>query len=218
MTNKALLAMAAAFALAGCASKQPVAKSIHERPWIGGEFETAPSPKLARERGFKRNGALVTRAAAETPLAKAGVRETDLILAINDVKVGSDHAARRALSKISGPAKLALFRAGEITEATVTPGVERFQNVNNLTFAIGLSPRFEVDLFPNPDFNLIALGYESEDKLLDLTSPKGKFLTATQPPQDSAWQGLRSEEGWKTWLGPISVSRNRVIVSQEFAK
>lgn len=213
---KALTLAASALLLCGCASNKPEVKAIHKRPWIGGEFETAPTPKLAREKGFKRNAALVTRADAETPLAKAGIQEGDLALAINGEKVGSDWTLRKKFNKAtSEPLYLTILRGEEVREIQITPGVEEFQYINHIAFGIGLSPNFEIDLFPNPDFSLIALGIDSDTKRLDLSSPTGKHLKSMLPENgDDGWRGVRSSEGWRTWLGPFSYSKNKVIVSQ----
>lgn len=213
---KALCLTAAAFLLCGCASNKPEVKTIHTRPWIGGEFETAPTPRVAREKGFKSNGALVTRAGAETPLANAGIQEGDLALAVNGDKVGSDWTLRKKLSNAtSEPLQLTILRGDEIREIQITPGVEEFQYINHIAFGLGLSPNFEIDLFPNPNFSLIALGIDSDPKRLDLSGPKGKHLKSMLAEKgEDAWSGVRSSEGWRTWLGPFSYSKNKVIVSQ----
>ena len=214
---KTLPIAAAALLFCGCASNEPEVKAIHKRPWIGGEFETAPTAKVARENGFKRNGALITRAAAETPLAKAGVHEGDVALAVNGDKVGSEWAFRKKLNNATvEPFTLTLLRGAEIRELQVTPGVEEFQYINHLAFGIGVSTKLEIDVFPNPDFSLIALGMKSDSKRLDLSSLRGKHLRSLLPENgdDQGWKGVHSPEGWRVWLGPISYSRNKVIVSQ----
>lgn len=215
------IALATASVCGGCASHKTTSADpkIQQRPWIGGKFEVASTPLSVRTngQGFGKHALLIKSARADTPLAAAGLAEGDLALAVNGQKLKSEKDLHRAVDKATGPLQLTIYRGGEISEKTVTPGKERFRLWNTVNFGIGLGTRFEVDLFPNPNFSLVALGYEQNDKRLQLDEPMQKYLRELQEKEGgtNGWQGLQSAEGWKTWLGPISFARHKVIWEQE---
>jgi hypothetical protein len=84
-------------------------------------------------------------------------------------------------------------------------------------------------LFPNSDFSLVALGFEQEHDRPYLNDPKAIYLrhlaaqdtSEAAPPNQTnevaqvANTPLRSDEGWKFWLGPFSLERRNSILSQE---
>ena len=212
--------------LCGCASseKKTQTKKIHERPWIGGTFERVSTPAAVRTNAQKRfagHGLLVTRVREETPLAKAGIAEGDLLLTMNGKNVRFQHHLEKAIDEAgSGPITVNIFRDGEVTEKSIVAGVERYQEVHHIMFGIWLSSHLDFDLYPNPDFSLVALGYDTKGKRLDLRDAVAKYRTAHgeyRRDDNEGWQGLSSEEGWKTWLGPIMYSENKLIISQESA-
>ena len=212
--------------LSGCASgeKKAQTKKIYERPWIGGSFERVSSPAAVRtnaQQRFAGHAMLVTRVREQTPLAKAGVVEGDLLLAVNGKNIRFQKHLDKAIDQSGAiPIAVTIYRAGEISEKSITPGVERYQQIHHITFAIGLSTHFDIDVFPNPDFSLVALGYETKDKRLDLRDavPKYRIAQGEDYRDDKdGWKGLSSEEGWKTWLGPFAYSENKLIISQESA-
>jgi membrane-associated protease RseP (regulator of RpoE activity) len=227
MNKFLLLAIALAISLCGCASnkKQPQAKKIYERPWIGGHFERVSTPAAVKTNAqhFAGHGVLITRVREQTPLAAAGLQEGDLLLAINgknirsetDLQAAIDHAA-------SGPLTFTVFRHGEISEKPVTPGIERFEKAHHVIIAIGLSANLNFDLYPNPDFSLVALGFDSKGERLDLRDAAAKYRTEelhqNEPANNEGWQGLASNEGWKAWLGPFAYSENKMIISQESSR
>jgi membrane-associated protease RseP (regulator of RpoE activity) len=212
--------------LSGCASskKEAVAtKPIFERPWIGGHFEMAYTPRSARTNTAiaGKYGALISNLHTNAPLQKAGLQESDLVLAVNGKKVRTERDIHQRVEKTGmNPATFTVYREGAVLEKSVTPGKELYQNWRAVIFALGLGTHFDVKLWPSPDFSLVALGYDEEPKRLDLEDATSKFYIAENkrngnPGEKEGWLGLRSEEGWKTWLGPISFEKRRMIVSQE---
>ena len=181
------------------------------------------TPRSARTNSeiYGKHSALISTLHTNSPLQKAGLQETDLILAVNGEKVRTEKQIHKAVEKTgANPAAFTIYRDGEILEKSVTPGKERFQNWRAIMFGFGLSTRLEFKLWPTPDFSLVALGFEEEPKRLDLQDSKSKFYLAErtrqgQPENQDGWTGLRSDEGWRTWLGPIAFEKRRVIVSQE---
>jgi membrane-associated protease RseP (regulator of RpoE activity) len=212
-------------AFAGCATNKQEAKTkpIHERPWVGGKFETVATPHSihTNNSGFRKRGALLTNLQPDSPLAKAGLQEGDLILRLNGENVRFEKDIRKRVDRSpNNPLAFTIYRAGEISDKTVRPGVERFQKFNAITFGLSFKTNYELDLFPNPDFSLIALGYDVKHDRLDLEQPKAKYEKSLEdahrnPNDQSAWTGLRSDEGWKAWLGPIWLTQNKMIVSQQ---
>src|SRR4051812_41668514 len=173
MRTIAILTLGGALLLCGCASNQTKqeAKKIYERPWIGGAFERVANPAAVgtNAQHFGKHGLLITRAREDTPLTKAGLQEGDLLVAVNGTNVRDESNFRKLVERAGPePLKLTVYRAGEISEKTIAPGLERFQIVHNIMFALPLSPHLDFDLYPNPDFSLVALGYNHKDKRLDL--------------------------------------------------
>lgn len=215
-----ILSVATAVCLCGCASDKSSAKKTYERPWIGGKFETMSTPASVRTNTvkFAKRGALLTRAEKDAPLSNAGLQEGDLILAVNGKNVRYDREVRSAVEKNGVmPSTFAIYRGGEVMEKAVAPGVERFQKQRMIVFGIALSTHFDVDIYPNPDFSLIALGCETKRDRLDLHGPKGRYMKGFQEKESpkTVAAGLRSEEGWKVWLGPVWFTENKMILSQE---
>jgi hypothetical protein len=111
-----------------------------------------------------------------------------------------------------------VYRAGQLSDKSISPGVERFQKIHHVIFGIGISSHLEFDLFPNPDFSLVALGFDSSGKRLDLNDAAVKYRTEQGEyvaADKGGWQGIQSDEGWKAWLGPFALSENKMIISQE---
>lgn len=201
-----------ALLLCGCASKKTQPAKVFERPWIGGRFEAVQAPESARTNGFGKHGLLLTRIYEETPLAHAGLREGDLVLSVGGKNVRHVSDLRPA----SAPMIFKIYRDGEIAEKSVTPGTERYEKFRTVAFGIRLGTKFDVDIWPNPDFSLGAIGYERKSEPLDLRDPKSKYLRE-QKRQDPVWSGLASDDRRKFWLGPFEFAETKLIVSQESA-
>jgi membrane-associated protease RseP (regulator of RpoE activity) len=224
MRSQITLTIVTALLLCGCASgeKKTQTKKIHERPWIGGSFERVSTPAAVRtntQQHFAGHAMLVTRVHEETPLAKAGIAEGDLVLSVNGKNIRFQRHLEKAIDDAgSAPITLNIFRDGQVSEKSVTPGVERYQTLHHIMFGIGVPTYFEVDLYPNPDFSLVALGFDSKGKRLDLRDAVSKFRSSQGEyyrDHKDGWQGLPSAESWRTWLGPIAYSENKMIISQE---
>jgi membrane-associated protease RseP (regulator of RpoE activity) len=224
MKKLVLTATACAALFCGCAHhKEAKTRPIFQRPWVGGHFETVPTPTSVRTNHshFGKHGALLGRIQKDTPLAKAGLQESDLILAVNGSKVRFTEQIRKAVEKNAvGASTFTIYRNGELLEKSVTPGVERFQKINMFAVALSLSTHINVDVYPNPDFSLVALGFEKKLERLDLSDPKSKYLmnlaaSERKGETKDGWEGLSSEEGWRFWLGPIWLSQTKSILSQE---
>src|SRR5687768_17666804 len=93
-----LSTIAAGLLLGGCASR-PL---VQERGWIGGEFADAkPHSWLTMDpeglvigafpqklHGKYESGLVITQLSPTAPLARAGLKESDLIVSLNDQPVG----------------------------------------------------------------------------------------------------------------------------------
>ena len=196
---KPLAAIMLAAFMCGCASpKQP-----QQRGWIGGEY---------KETAAASGGILITRLSTNTPAARSGLQEGDLILRVEDAPVQNLRAFWKAVDTATPGQRLSLqvLRDGADMKRAVVAGKEVFKPTRNLTAGILLSR--EWDLWPNPGFSLIALGYKRQDRRIDLDSPESRFEFAMR--DDDAPGGLRSREGWEVWLPVCSFSSRKRILAQ----
>jgi len=222
-----------AFLVTGCSSN----KAVSQRGWIGGEFFvarraswTVPAedakiiPALPRQlEGKQKSAIFVSEVYSNTPLAAAGLRAGDLILSVNQRPVGKPGAFHRLIDACKPGSTLSLnvFRDGETQERRVTVGRETFKNWHTFAMAIGISGSVEVDLIPNPDFSLIALGYSGNRQRTELHSPRNEFIrqinTANQKQPDAESVAINGES-WRTWLAIFNVGGHKSILSQEIVE
>jgi S1-C subfamily serine protease len=88
--------------------------SVVKRPWLGAKLQ-AVTPEIAESLGLKRpSGALIASLTPASPAARAGLRTSDLIIAIDGQVVEDANAFdyRFATKVIGGSAKLGIMRAG----------------------------------------------------------------------------------------------------------
>src|ERR1700757_3131975 len=89
--------------------------SIVKRPWLGARLQ-AVTPEIAEGLGLKRpSGALVASVTPMSPAARAGLKTSDLIVAIDGQPVEDPNAFdyRFATKPIGGTARLGVVRAGK---------------------------------------------------------------------------------------------------------
>jgi len=89
--------------------------SIVKRPWLGARLQ-AVTPEIAEGLGLKRpSGALVASVAPMSPAARAGLKTSDLIIAIDAQPVEDANAFdyRFATKAIGGSARLGVIRGGK---------------------------------------------------------------------------------------------------------
>jgi Do/DeqQ family serine protease len=89
--------------------------TIVKRPWLGARLQ-AVTPEIADGLGLKRpTGALVASVSAASPAARAGLKTSDLIVAIDGQAVEDPNAFdyRFATKAIGGNARLGVMRAGK---------------------------------------------------------------------------------------------------------
>ncbi len=214
----------------GCASN----KIAQQRGWIGGEFLVAkrPSwrisggdpqvvPALPKQlEGKQKAGIFVSEVYSNTPLAVAGLRAGDLILAVNQQPVEKLSAFHQLIDacKPGSTVSLNVFRDGEAQDRKVTVGRETYKNWHDFAIAIGISGTLVVDLIPNPDFSLIALGYSRNQQRGELHSPRNEFIrqiNGVNQNQSTNDVGTINGESWRTWLAIFSVGGYKSILSQE---
>ncbi len=95
--------------------------TVVKRPWLGARLQ-AVTPEIAETMGLKRPiGALVASVTPQSPAARAGVKTSDLIVAIDGQAVEDPNAFdyRFATKSLGGAAKLGVMRAGKETTLNV---------------------------------------------------------------------------------------------------
>src|SRR5437870_6306415 len=89
--------------------------SIVQRPWLGARLQ-AVTPEIAEGLGLKRpSGALIASVTPTSPAARAGLKTSDLIVAIDGQPVEDANAFdyRFATKPIGGSARLGIVRGGK---------------------------------------------------------------------------------------------------------
>jgi Do/DeqQ family serine protease len=95
--------------------------STVKRPWLGARLQ-AVTPEIADSLGLKRPaGALVASVAPASPAARAGLKSSDLIIAIDGQPIDDPNAFdyRFATKVIGGSARIGVVRAGRELAVTV---------------------------------------------------------------------------------------------------
>jgi membrane-associated protease RseP (regulator of RpoE activity) len=207
---------------------------VGQRGWIGGRFQLAKRGDTARWDGgddrvpaFPQHlniqpkaGIFVESVYTNTPLALAGIHEGDLILRVDHKPVGKMKQIRKVIdnSRPGSTVSLSVFRDGRVNDHTVTIGRETFKPSGYFAMGFGFSTKMELDLLPDPDFALIALGYSRNERRIELNSPQFEFVRRVQaqnqePPESGA--GSIRYEGWNAWLAIFSVGSRKMILSQQ---
>jgi S1-C subfamily serine protease len=92
-----------------------------KRPWLGARLQ-AVTPEIAETLGLKLpNGALVANVAASSPAARAGLKLSDLIVAIDGQVVDDPNAFdyRFATRPLGGSAQVDVQRGGKTVKLTI---------------------------------------------------------------------------------------------------
>jgi Do/DeqQ family serine protease len=95
--------------------------STVKRPWLGARLQ-AVTPEIAESLGLKRPaGALIASVTAASPAGRAGLKTSDLIVAIDGLAVEDANAFdyRFATKPLGGSARLGVVRAGKEIVLTV---------------------------------------------------------------------------------------------------
>jgi hypothetical protein len=198
--------------LTGCSTAKPKEKPVHQRGWVGGEYKkvsTFPEPLRAE----RKAAILVTALSSNTPARLAGVREGDLILELDHTPMTRLKDFRAAIdrSEPGTPLPLKVYRNGESIDYQVVVGRETFRHWG--TFMIGWPPTMRSpDLWPNPDFSLIALGYETEHGRTELGSVEQSYYRSCNSKKHP-WDG-----DYSAWLVIFRLTKSKEILSQEIVE
>jgi hypothetical protein len=224
--GRTTFAVAVCLLVAGCSG----APKCKERGWVGGcvtsvhacaGFLEAPPPSCSSEkvvgmpRGVgSRRGLLVTRVTPGSPLALAGFREGDLILAMDGRHVRGPLDFRRRVEE-KRPGSTAVFdvwRDGALAHREVPVGRETYQQM--LTIGIGILPSPRADLWPFDDgidvFGIVAA--KNLPARRDIASPERAYLAKAVP--GGAPARIRQESTWVT-LFPLTVGLHHEVQRQE---
>lgn len=91
---------------------RPLAPFLAGMNWVAGAEVRSLGADLAPFFGVE-DGVLVTNVAEDTPAGGAGLRSGDVIVAVNEVPVGSVEELRQVLSRLRSEVRLGLIRKGE---------------------------------------------------------------------------------------------------------
>ncbi len=208
--TSAALAAAGALCLAGCAST----KDVRERGWVGGKYEDFEVCRCDALPGDRDRAVLVTQVFEDTPASTAGLRPGDLILSAGGSPTNCVEDWEECVD--AAPAgetlDLELWRHGARESCAVMVGRERYRRPGLLALGLGLGT--SLDLFPNPDFNILGiLSYTSNDERRELRSPRERVREELGAGTHAF--SLRGPESWHLWLGVVGVGRATETVAQE---
>jgi hypothetical protein len=232
MRNRIILSLLV-IAATGCTSPKanqakPEAEKVHQRGWIGGEFELARKVRLFGSRedyiplippgmtSSNRAGILITALSSNSPACHAGLHEGDLILDCAHRPVTTLKAFHRVVDQ-SEPGKalpLTIWREGRAFECAVPVGRETFKRWLTLGAGVGLpnlSDFGHLDLWPNPGFDLWVLGFEpNPNDRKELGSAQAVYYRACQKGKYTA-----SDQDWNCWLVIFKLEHTTQVLSQE---
>ncbi len=117
--------------------------SVVKRPWLGAKLQ-AVTPEIAESLGLKRpSGAVIASLTPASPAARAGLKTSDLIIAIDGQVVEDANAFdyRFATKVIGGSAKLAVMRAGR--EVSLNVALEAAPEMPHEELVISSSSPFQ---------------------------------------------------------------------------
>jgi hypothetical protein len=211
--------------LAGCATKP-----CRERGWIGGDVKCVracagwleePAPALACDAviGMPADagapcGLLVLEAPDSSPLAQAGVRRGDLIVALDGRRVADPLAFRRAVEsrKPGAVATLEVWRAGAKIDHPVVVGRERYQRQGVLSLRIPICPHVDLDPFDD-GINVFGLVVaESHPRRTDLATVERSYLARALP---GARPAAPVQETVEVGVFPLYLGAQTRVLAQE---
>ncbi len=235
-TNPVLWLLALTFIVpfAGCStagskSKPVTAKpeATHERGWIGGKYDLASRRWFAPEHAVHtippaltnsyQDALLVTDLGSNSPIRLAGLQEGDLILEVNHKPVTKLQDFRRVVDHAEPGTVLPLttWHDGQTNVYEVPVGRETYKTTGNFSITLNLPFTLrlgELDILPDPDFSLLALGlqHDHRDPHPDLRSVKADYLNKYSGSKYEPY-----ERDWRAWLVIFHLERGKTIVSQE---
>ena len=208
-----VLAGALAIFLTGCAGEKE--KPIAQRGWIGGEYALAkPASILVALAGtpgvvgalpkpvqrLQKAAILVTKLGTNAPAELAGLRKGDLVLELNHQPVTRLQDFRRTIDRSEPGTWLAVkaYRDGRMLDYSVPVGREKYKKGGFFLLALPTVVH-RWDLWPNPGFSLVVLGYEPNPGL------------RPEPGQNHKTY----DQEWQAYLAFFEISYGKRIVAQE---
>lgn len=209
-----LIAGALAFLPAGCADT----KAVSQRGWIGGEYILARpnSFRTAMNNSGSVRGSLpsslkskqksaiqITGMATNAPAEVAGLRKGDFVLEVNQRRVASLRGFQEAIDRSAPGSVLAIkaYRDGRFLDCQVPVGREKYKNEGCLSIVLPTVVH-RWDLWPNPGFSLVVVGYEPNPGL------RRELSGANQHEEVY-------DEDWSAYLGFVEVSHGKRVIAQE---
>jgi membrane-associated protease RseP (regulator of RpoE activity) len=208
-----VLASMLASLLAGCASEKN--KTVLQRGWIGGDYVLAKHDtawvRLDSSRGVsgtlpksmpadQKAAIEITSLTTNAPARAAGLRSGDFVMELNHQPVTSLRTFRRTIDR-SAPGSLLpvkVYRNGQFTEFQVSVGREKYRSGGNFSLVLPTAVH-RWDLWPNPGFSLVCVGYEPNPGLRhDLGKSHDVY-----------------DENWSAYLGFIELSCGKRVMAQE---
>ena len=157
-----------------------------QRPWLGARLQ-AVTPEIAEGLGLKRPaGALVASVTPASPAARAGLKTSDLITAVDGQAVDDPNAFdyRFATKAIGGTARLGVLRAGK--ETAVSVALEAAPD----------TPRDEIVIGQRSPFQGAKVGNLSPELADDLRlDPSAQGVVILDVANGSSAQGLGFRRG-----------------------
>jgi len=206
-----------AVSLTGCAGTKT--KPLSERGWIGGDYVLAKPATWCRHlacaqgvsatlpdalKATQRAAIQITGLTSNTPAMAAGLKPGDFVLEVNHRRMTSWSAFRHTIDR-SAPGSVVTvkaYRDGQTAEYQVPVGREKYRNGGNLSVILPTAVH-GWDLWPNPGFSVICVGYEPNPGLR-------KELGSQPKPNDEVY-----DEGWQAYLVFLEVSHGKRVVAQE---
>ena len=160
------------------------------RGWLGVKIQTV-SPEIAQAMGLEGNkGALIAEVTPNSPAAKSGLRQGDVVLGYNGkpVKTMRDLPRLVATTQSGETAKLDLWRNGQKKSVSVTIGKLK-NNVVAMAKAKSVVPGSSSSRFLGAD--LAALDDRSRKQLKLPKNKKGVMIARIKPEGPAATAGLQ---------------------------
>jgi hypothetical protein len=202
-----------ALSLAGCAGTKT--KPLSQRGWIGGEYVLAKyrttwvtmagSPGVSGSlpkslRSTQKAAIQITSLATNEPAQAAGLRRGDFVLEVNHRPMTSLQAFRRTIDRSEPGTVLQIkaYRDGQFTNYQVAVGREKYKNGGYFSITVPTVVH-RWDLWPNPGFSLVCVGYEPNPGLRHDLGKNHEVY----------------DENWSAYLAFLEISSGKRVLAQE---